>query len=118
MNLHLELKDKIEAHYAGQLYGEAVLKQDALLVTFDDGLQVELRYPDPEEYSIAWLWGSALMRVDTAPTHPGIGTFPNHFHDLDGNVREDRLTRPGAEPWGNVRSLLDAVRQDPCLPAD
>lgn len=117
MNLHLDLKDKIETHYAGQLAGDAVLKQDALFVTFDDGLQVELRYLNPEEYSIGWVWGSALMRVDTAPLHAGLGTFPNHFHDLDGNVREDRITKPGRAPWDNVRNLLDALLKDPCLPA-
>ncbi|MEW5942586.1 MAG: DUF6516 family protein [Pseudomonadota bacterium] len=117
MNLHLELKDKIEAHYAGQLSGDAVLKQDALLVTFDDGVQLELRYPNPDEYSIAWLWGSALMRVDTAPMHEGLASFPNHFHDLDGKVREDRITKPGRDPWDNVRSLVDAIRKDPCLTA-
>lgn len=115
MSLHLELKTQIEAHYAEQLDGEVQLKQDALLALFDSGLAVEFRYLNSDEYSIQWAWGDAELRIDTAPLHRELSTFPNHLHDADGNLRPDTLTTPGREPWDNVRQLMDGLLQDPLL---
>lgn len=115
MNLHLDLKEKIESQYAAQLEGEAVLKQDALLVSFGDGLMLEIRYLNPDEYVVGWAWGEAVLRVDTAPLHVGLETFPNHLHDAQGIVRTDPFTVPGREPWDNVRMLIDAVLKDPLV---
>lgn len=115
MSLHLELKARIEAHYADQLDGEMQLKQDALLALFDTGLAVELRYLNPNEYSIQWAWGDAELRIDTAPLHKELSTFPNHLHDADANLHPDTLTVPGRDPWDNVRQLIDKLLQDPLL---
>ncbi|HDH09162.1 MAG TPA: hypothetical protein ENG96_06785 [Gammaproteobacteria bacterium] len=115
MSLHLELKAHIEAHYADQLDGETQLKQDALLAQFGTGLAVELRYLNPVEYSIQWAWGDAELRIDTAPLHKDLSTFPNHFHDADANLHPDALTIPGREPWDNIRQLIDKLLQNPLL---
>ena len=117
MSLHLSLKEKIESQYAAQLEGETVLKQDALLVHFGDGLMLEIRYLNPDEYVIGWSWGEALLRVDTAPIHPDLKTFPNHLHDAEGVIRADPFTLPGREPWDNVRILVDALLKDPLAQA-
>lgn len=115
MTLHLELKESLESEYRHHLAGDVRLTQDALLAEFDNGLALEVRYLNPEEYSLGWSWGDAELRIDTAPLHAGLGTFPNHLHDMDGQVGEDRLTRPGAAPWANLKALLDAVLEDPLL---
>lgn len=115
MSLHLELQAKIEEHYADQLNGETQLKQDALIAIFDTGLAVELRYLNPHEYSIQWSWGDAELRIDTAPLHKELSTFPNHLHDADAKLRADTLTAPGREPWDNIRQLFDRLLQDPIL---
>lgn len=117
MSLHLSLKEKIESQYAAQLEGETVLKQDALLAYFDDGLMLEIRYLNPDEYSIGWSWGEAILRVDTAPLHLELKTFPNHLHDAEGIIRDDPFTLPGREPWENVRILVDALLKDPLVQA-
>ena len=117
MSLHLSLKEKIESQYAAQLEGETVLKQDALLVHFGEGLMLEIRYLNPDEYVIGWSWGEALLRVDTAPLHPNLKTFPNHLHDAEGVIRADPFTSPGREPWDNVRILVDALLKDPLAQA-
>ncbi len=115
MSLHLELKEQIEAVYGEQLPEGVELKQDALLLQFDSGLAVELRFASADEYAISWLWGDAELRIDTAPLHPGLKTQPNHLHDDEGRVLEDPLTQPGAVPWGNVRKVIDAILVDPML---
>lgn len=115
MSLHWELKAHIEAHYTEQLDGAMQLKQDALQALFDTGLAIEFRYLNANEYSIQWAWGDAELRIDTAPLHKELSTFPNHLHDADANLRPDMLTVPGKEPWDNVRKLIDRLLQDPLL---
>jgi len=115
MSLHLELKDRIESQYADQLEEEPQLRQDALQLRFDTGLAMELRYLNSHEYSLQWAWGDAELRIDTAPLHKGLTTFPNHFHDADANLRPDLVTIPGREPWENIKDLIDRVLQDPLL---
>ena len=91
------------------------LKQDALLILFDTGLAVEVRYLNPNEYSIQWAWGDAELRIDTAPLHKELSTFPNHLHDADANLHPDTVTVFGSAPWNNVRQLIDRLLQDPLL---
>ncbi len=115
MSLHLELKEQIEAAYGDHIPAGALLKQDALLLQFDSGLAMELRFASPQEYVIGWLWGDAELRIDTAPLHPELKTQPNHLHDEEGRVRDDPLTRPGEAPWDNIRRVIDALQTDPLL---
>ena len=115
MSLHLELKEQIEAAYGAQLPAGVRIKQDALLLEFDSGLVMELRFASADEYALAWLWREAELRIDTAPLHLGLSTHPHHLHDEEGLVRADPLTMPGAAPWDNVRKLIDAVLLDPLL---
>lgn len=115
MSLHLMLKGQIEEHYAGQLEKEPQLRQDALQLQLDTGLIMEVRYLNNEEYSLQWLWGDAELRIDTAPLHKGLRTFPNHLHDAEANLRPDTVTVPGRDPWENVRQLIDRLLQDPLL---
>lgn len=115
MNLHLELKGQLETTYAAQLPEGVTLHQDALLLNFDSGLVMEVRYASADEYVINWLWGDAQLRIDTAPLHTELATYPHHFHDIDEQVRPDPLTQPGAAPWENLRKVIDALLQDPLL---
>ncbi len=116
MSLHLELKQQIEDCYGAQLPAGVELRQDALLLQFDSGLALELRFASADEYAFNWIWGDAELRIDTAPLHPELKTCPHHLHDAEDNLREDPLTQPGAVPWSNVRKVIDAVLADPLLP--
>src|SRR3546814_5801389 len=72
-------------HFAAQLEAPAQLLHDALLLRFSNGLRMELRFAGADEYALAWQWGEAQLRIDTAPVHPELTTFPQHLHD-----RQDR----------------------------
>jgi hypothetical protein len=117
MSLHLELKELIEQRYAAQLPEGVLLKQDALLMYFDQGLALELRCASASEYCYTWRWGDAELRIDTAPLHPELSTHPHHLHDDEGQLRDDPVTQPGALPWDNVQRLIDALLIDPLLSA-
>ena len=115
MNLHYLLKEKLEMAYAATLDGGVVLNQDALTLQFVDGPNMEVRFLDADQYSIQWRWGEALLRIDTAPLHPELATFPNHLHDAVNQLYADHWTTPGAEPWENLQRLIDSVLKDPLL---
>lgn len=115
LRIHLALAERVAARYAGSLAADPRLSQDALTLQFADGLALELRFASSEEYAINWVWGDAELRIDTAPLHPGLATFPNHLHDHEGACRADPLTVPGSDPWENVARVLDAVVADPLL---
>ncbi len=113
MTLHAELADRIIDHYGEQLADTPRQNYDALGLSFANGLRVEIRFATPEEYAIRWSSGGAESRIDTAPLHRGLDTFPNHLHCADGEVRADPYTTPGHPPWDNLKAVLDAILTNP-----
>lgn len=113
ISVHLMLKERIEAHFANRLAEPPRMAQDALLLSFDTGLMMEVRYFSDSEYAIRWTWGDAELCIDTAPLHADLASFPNHVHRDDGTVTEDPLTRTGVESWSNFSGLLEALLVDP-----
>ncbi len=116
-NLHAELSDAVVSRYGERLEGAPRQALDALILRFDNGLGVELRCANAHEYSLYWQWPDGQGRIDTAPGHAGLATGPQHRHAADGSLLPDTLTQPGREPWENLRAVLDALLQDPRLPA-
>ncbi len=114
MNIHLDLEEKIKHFYEDRIE-KIELRQNALIVNFDNGLRVDLRYLNLHEYFISWCWNDKHWQVDTAPLHKDLKTFPNHMHDDRGAITEDTLTHPGAPAWDNIHCLLDAVLKSPSL---
>ncbi len=112
---HLILKDHIESAYAERLTEPVRLAQDALLLSFDTGLMMEVRYFSPEEYSINWSWGDAELRIDTAPVHAENRPLSHHRHSAEALVLADNITQPGRDSWLNFSGLLNALLQDPLL---
>lgn len=115
IRVHPMLEQKVTEHYAHRLSAPVRCAQDALLLFFDSGLIVEARYFSADEYAIAWCWGEAELRIDTAPAHADCATFPQHLHDDCGQLRADTLTRPGTPCWSNFSRLIDALLLDPLL---
>lgn len=113
--MHLIFKAKLEQHYADRMTEPVRLAQDALTLSFDTGLMMEVRYASSEEFAINWSWGDAELRMDTAPVHASCATFPVHLHDEDGTVKAGRSADPGLDGWRNFSGLLDALLLDPLL---
>lgn len=115
MSLHIELAEAIESALGPRLSGPIEQKQDALVVTLANGVTLTVRYASPDAYSLRWMWGEAELGIDTAPLHRALATFPNHFHDVDGNVKADPITRTDREPAENLVELVRALLVDPTL---
>ena len=115
--LHPALKDAIDREFAAAMAQPVELCRDALLVRLRNEVTIELRIASAEEYSIGWRWGEAQLRIDTAPLHPQLATFPNHLHDAEGQLQSDPLTRPDSAPWDNIRGVIAALLEDPLLQA-
>jgi len=113
--LHDTLKEAIDVQFAETLAEPAELCQDALLVRLHNGVVIELRVASAEEYSIGWRWGDTELRIDTAPLHPQLSTYPNHLHNGEDQLLPDPLTHPGRDPWDNVLAVITALISDPLL---
>lgn len=113
--LHNALKEAIDSQFAQAITEPAELCQDALLVRLDNGVVIELRIASAEEYAIAWRWGDTELRIDTAPLHPQLSTYPNHLHTGESQLLPDPLTHPGRDPWDNVNAVITALIGDPLL---
>ncbi len=113
--VHNALKEAIDVQFAEAITEPTELCQDALLVRLNNGVVIELRIASAEEYSIGWRWGDSELRIDTAPLHPQLATFPNHLHNGEGQLLPDPLTHPGRDLWDNVHSVIMALIDDPIL---
>lgn len=117
ISMHLMLKERIEEAYASRLSEPVRLAQDALLMSFDTGLMMEVRFFSSEAFSVHWMWGEAELRMDTAPVRDGMAGFPCHLHRDDGTVVADPVGVRDADPWRAFSRLLDALLADPLLGA-
>ena len=117
MSLHLELGPVIEATFGNDLASPLEQKQDALIISLKNGVTLNVRYAASDAYSLRWVYGDAESGIDTAPLHPGLATFPNHFHDAGGHILADPITHPDASPEDNLHKLIRALLDDPMLGA-
>lgn len=115
MTLHLELRDAVEARYGRDLVGPVDLRQDAMMLSFANGLTMEVRFAAEDAYSIRWVCDGDELCIDTAPRRDLPSGVGSHLHDRSGRVLPDALTRPGATPIENLSSVIDAVLISPTL---
>ncbi|WP_206047193.1 hypothetical protein, partial [Noviherbaspirillum denitrificans] len=62
ISIHLMLKEQVEEAYAARLTEPVRVAQDALLMSFDTGLMMEVRWFSGDEFSVHWSWGEAELR--------------------------------------------------------
>ncbi|NOZ76230.1 MAG: hypothetical protein GXO65_00820 [Euryarchaeota archaeon] len=62
---------------------------DRMVLVFSDGSEMTVMYPIETKYSFHWQRKDGIIRIDTAPHHHGVKTFPNHIHyGSEKDVRE------------------------------
>jgi hypothetical protein len=85
---------------------------DRLKLVFSDGSVMTVMYPTEEKYSFHWQRADGIIRVDTAPHHHGVKTFPNHIHyGAEKDVRDDTVTDPSNPPEENFRRVLTFCKE-------
>ncbi len=115
MTLHTELIDNIISHYGERLVDTPQQSYDAVTLSFTNNTAVEIRFAGEDEYSLKWNSAEKEFRIDTAPLHPELSTFPNHLHLSNGEMRADPFTTPGNPPWENVKAVLDNILENPII---
>lgn len=119
MSLHFELATVVETAFPKQLEAPLEQKQDALIIRLKNGVVLTVHYAADDAYSLHWNHDASGLeaRIDTAPLHRDLATFPNHFHNPGGHVSADPITRPDATPADNLQRLIGALLDDPTLGA-
>lgn len=115
ISTHLMLQERLEAQYGSRMSEPMRVAQDALLLSFETGLMMEVRYFSGDEFSVHWSWGEAEFRLDTAPVHTGLQGYPWHVHRDDGAVAACPSGVHDADPWVALSRLLDILLVDPLL---
>ncbi len=116
MTLHAEIMEQIIDRYGELLADTPKQNYDAVSAIFAGGIRMEIRFASSTEYSLGWSTESGEFRIDTAPLHEELATYPNHLHTPGGELRADPYTTPGAPPWDNIRAVLDAILPAGSLP--
>ncbi|WGG49984.1 hypothetical protein [Rugamonas sp. DEMB1] len=101
LSAHLNFKNQLESLYAARLAEPVRMAQDALLLSFDNGLLLEVRYFSRQEHSIIWCWGEAERRLDTAPGTPAGAAAAAVAATADG------------DPWQHFAAVLESLLADP-----
>jgi hypothetical protein len=105
------LREIIIKEHGNLLLNEPVMLGRRLRIVLTDGSIVDMRYPVKDEYSFHWQRkDGSIIRIDTAPYHPDINTYPNHKHYLsEENILPDDVTDPLNMPEINCRKFLDYI---------
>ncbi|HRE18655.1 MAG TPA: hypothetical protein PLW86_16570 [Rhodocyclaceae bacterium] len=107
----LTLAHAVEEACGECLEAAADVRQDALLLAIDGGVQLEVRMAAPDSYSFTWTWGDVLLRIDTAPQGDDGAA---HLHRADGNRQPSPLAS-AASPEALVATLVRTLAADPLL---
>lgn len=72
---------------------------------------MDIRYPVDLKYSFHWQFEDKIIRIDTAPHHHKVSTYPRHMHmGVEENVVDDPVTCVENTIEENVMCVLEFVR--------
>lgn len=84
---------------------------DCVRIFLEDESVVDIRYPCRTKYSFHWQRKDKMYRVDTAPHHRDLASYPRHIHyGKEGNVIEDTITDGEATPAENIEAVMEWIR--------
>lgn len=114
MGLHERLQrlaDLASIEFKDILAREPLVLTDRIRLFLTDESLMDIRYPLDQDYSFHWERKSATYRINTAPDHPEIKSYPRHLHNgFDEKVVEDTITSLQNTPEQNLRRVLNWVR--------
>ena len=100
-----------QEHFSEILKEAPIIFSDKVRLVFVDGSYMDIRYPVDSKYSFHWQREDEMIRIDTAPHHRQLSTFPRHIHiGKEENVVEDSITEMDNTIEENVMCVLGFVR--------
>jgi len=100
-----------QEHFSDILGEAPIIFSDKVRLVFVDGSYMDIRYPVDSKYSFHWQRENEMIRIDTAPHHRKLSTYPQHMHlGKEENVVEDNITKIDNTIDENVKCILGFVR--------
>jgi len=100
-----------EEHFSDIIIEAPIIFSDKVRLLFIDGSFMDIRYPVDSKYSFHWQLEDEIIRIDTAPHHRQVSTYPRHMHiGKEENVVKDSVTEIGNTVEENVKCVLEFVR--------
>ena len=91
---------------------DAELHVDRIRLILIDGSLIDVRYPMADKFSFHWQQDNRIYRIDTAPHHKGIRTYPRHIHFCsEDNVIDDYVLGENVSPEENFRKFMEWVSE-------
>jgi hypothetical protein len=91
---------------------DATFSIEKLRLDLIDGITIDIRFPVHNKLFFHWMRGNDMFRVDTAPHHPSLESFPRHVHyEREDNAIEDNITGTIDDPISRFTRFMDWVRQ-------
>ncbi|MFQ6119880.1 MAG: DUF6516 family protein [Methanosarcinales archaeon] len=100
-----------QTYFSEILSAEPQIFDDKVRLLFIDDSFMDIRYPMNSKYSFHWRSASNMFRVDTAPHHKNVSTYPRHIH-IGDLVIADTLTSFDNTIEDNVKNVLNYVRRN------
>ena len=98
-------------HFPDILNETPIIYSDKVRLVFVEGSYMDIRYPVDSKYSFHWQREDEIIRIDTAPHHRNLSTFPRHMHiGKEDYVVEDSVTKIDNTIEENVKCVLEFVR--------
>ncbi len=69
-----------EEHFSDIIIEAPIIFSDKVSLLFIDGSFMDIRYPVDSKYSFHWQLEDEIIRIDTAPHHRQVSTYPRHMH--------------------------------------
>ncbi len=100
-----------QEHFSEILSEMPIIFSDKVRLVFIDGSFMDIRYPVDSKYSFHWQRDNEMIRIDTAPHHRRLSTYPRHMHiGKEDDVVEDTVTEIDNTMEENVACVLGFVR--------
>ena len=107
-SIHKNLVDSLNNELASFLEGEPQFLYDGVQVDLKSGTNLQIIYPNEKEYVFTWEKNGRNLKIDTAPLHKDLPTFPNHFHCGD-ELRADAVTSLKNSPRENLKKVIEYI---------
>ncbi|MCZ7402900.1 MAG: DUF6516 family protein [Candidatus Methanoperedens sp.] len=100
-----------EEHYSNILKEMPIICSDKVRLVFIDDSYMDIRYPVDSKYSFHWQRKDEMIRIDTAPHHKQLSSYPRHIHmGTENKIVEDTITNIDNNIEDNVKCVLGFVR--------
>ncbi|MFX1326143.1 MAG: DUF6516 family protein [Promethearchaeota archaeon] len=100
----------VEEEFSDIIKSKPLVIETKLRIFLIDGSFIDVRYPIDTDYSFHWERKGDITRVNTAPDHPEVKTFPRHIHQGE-SVKEDTITDLSLSPEENLRRFFNFVKE-------